>query len=242
MQFDVLDTGIGMTPEQVARLFMPFTQADMSTTRRFGGTGLGLTISKRFAEMLGGDIVVVDSQKGLGTRVRLTVAAGTLAEVRMIKDPLSATTVASEPKELVREVDGSELADCRILLAEDGPDNQRLISHVLKKAGARVTVVENGKLAVDAALAAREAREPFDVILMDMQMPVMDGYEATAQLRQKGCRETIIALTAHAMAGDRDKCVKAGCNDYAIKPINRKKLIEAVARGRRPATSTSASC
>ncbi|MBN1491004.1 MAG: CHASE domain-containing protein [Phycisphaerae bacterium] len=225
IQFDVVDTGVGITEEQLARLFQPFTQADASTTRKFGGTGLGLSISKRFAEMLDGDVVVVDSEAGLGTRFRFTVGTGSLDGVTMIQDPL---VVA--PRDLRQTANANEqaLQGCHILLAEDGPDNQRLIAHVLKKAGAEVTVKENGKLAVDAALDARNAGTPFDAILMDMQMPVMDGYEATRLLRTKHYTGPIIALTAHAMAGDRQKCIDAGCDNYATKPVNRQKLIETI--------------
>ncbi len=233
LQFDVIDTGRGMTEEQVARLFQPFVQADTSTTREFGGTGLGLTISKRFAEMLGGGIAVVETEVDVGTTVRATVATGPLEGVRMLDDPMSATVVADAAHTDAR-IERSDLEGCRILLAEDGVDNQRLISLFLKKAGADVTVEENGKLAVEKALAAMNRRRegdperPFDIILMDIQMPVMDGYEATSLLRRKGYTGPIIALTAHAMASDREKCIKAGCNDYASKPINRKKLIEAI--------------
>ena len=229
LQFDVVDTGIGMTAEQVASLFQPFTQADSSTTRKFGGTGLGLTISKRFAEMLGGDIAVVETGPGTGTRMRITVATGPLEGVKMLADPLTATVLAAETT-AASNADQSALSGCRILLAEDGPDNQRLIAHVLKQAGAEVTIVENGKLAVDATLAACDEGAPFDVILMDMQMPVMDGYEAAGLLRQKGYTGPIIALTAHAMASDRQKCLDAGCDDYASKPIERQKLIETIQR------------
>jgi CheY-like chemotaxis protein len=116
----------------------------------------------------------------------------------------------------------------RVLLAEDGEDDQRLIVHVLKQAGAGVTVVENGDLAVASALAANKLGQPFDIILMDMQMPVMDGDEATGMLRQQGYTGPIIALTAHAMASDRQKCIEAGCDDFASKPISRKKLIESI--------------
>ena len=224
MQFDVLDTGLGMTEEQVGRLFQAFAQADTSTTRKFGGTGLGLMISKRLSEMLGGDITV-ESKPGEGSLFRVMVTTGLLEGVKMLDDPT--TAVIAQP-EAVDFGDAVAKLDCRILMAEDGPDNQRLIGHILKKAGADVTIVENGKLALDAALAARDDGQPFDVILMDMQMPVMDGYEATGQLRQKGYSGPIIALTAHAMASDRQKCIDAGCDDYATKPIDRKKLIEKI--------------
>ncbi len=201
VQFDIIDTGRGMTEEQAARLFQPFTQADNSTTRQFGGTGLGLTISRRLAKQLGG--------------------------VRMLEDPMSATVVADTTNTVV-PIAPSGLQGLRILLAEDGPDNQRLISFVLKKAGADVTVEENGKLAVDAALTARDEGKPFDVILMDMQMPVMDGYQATIELRRNNYTAPIIALTAHAMDGAREKCVNAGCDDYAAKPIDRQDILDTI--------------
>ncbi|MFQ5412324.1 MAG: ATP-binding protein, partial [Phycisphaerae bacterium] len=234
MAFDIIDSGIGMTPEQKAKLFDAFTQADSSMTRRYGGTGLGLTISKRLAEMLGGDIAI-ESEPGRGSTFHLMIAAGSLDGVKMIEDPSSASAVNSEgavgagPGGAEQaKAGGAPKLDCRVLLAEDGPDNQRLIAYILKKAGARVTIKENGRLALDAALAASDEGSPFDVILMDMQMPVMDGYEATRRLRESGYAGPIIALTAHAMSGDRDKCLAAGCDDYARKPIDRKTLIETI--------------
>ena len=193
VQFDVIDTGLGMSPTQADKLFRPFMQADTSTTRKFGGTGLGLAISKRLAEELGGDITLIRTTEEKGTQIRITVATGPLAGVELIADPLAATTVSAKPRAASRASE-TTLPDCRILLAEDGPDNQRLISHVLKNAGAQVTVVENGQLAVDAAFAARDTGTSFDIILMDMQMPMMDGYDATALLRRSGYAGTIIAL------------------------------------------------
>jgi PAS domain S-box-containing protein len=244
LQFDVVDTGMGMTAEQAERIFQPFNQADTSTTRQFGGTGLGLTISKRMAQLLGGDVRLVESQPGLGTRFRATVATGPLDGVPMIEGDCNkeavtvrreAATASAPPADPAMALDG-----LHILLAEDGPDNQRLITLVLKKAGAKVTIVENGKLAVDAALAAMYGRRdddparPFDMILMDMQMPVMDGYEATGLLRRKGYTGPIIALTAHAMASDREKCIEAGCDDYRSKPIDRKALLATICAHLRP--------
>jgi signal transduction histidine kinase/ActR/RegA family two-component response regulator len=228
LQFEVLDTGMGMSNEEVAKLFQPFTQADMSTTRRFGGTGLGLTISKRLAEMLGGDITVVKTQPGVGTHFRATIDCGPLNGVRMIEDPRTNVAVSGKTGGSPENGPRSDLGGCTILLAEDGPDNQRLLSYVLKQANAEVTVVENGRLAVSTALTANDKGTPFHVILMDMQMPVMDGYRATRLLRRRGYQGAIVALTAHAMSNDRDRCIAAGCDEYVTKPIDRRRLLDVI--------------
>ena len=226
MQFDVVDSGIGMTGEQIANLFQPFQQADTSTTRKFGGTGLGLSISKRLAEKLGGDIAVT-STLGEGSTFTVTVETGPLDGVKLLDNPTESEASTDSDK---KPAAAKTKLDCRVLLAEDGHDNQRLISFLLKKAGAAVTVAENGQIAHDLTLAARDDGTPFDVILMDMQMPVMDGYNATARLREAGCTGPIIAITAHAMSTDRGKCLAAGCDDYLTKPIDRERLVSLVAK------------
>ena len=234
LTLEVVDTGIGLSAPQVAQLFQPFVQADTSTTRKFGGTGLGLAICRRLAHMLGGDIHI-DSAPGRGSSFKLSVSAGSLAGVRMFEELQEAGIPENGAALTVAEA--TEALDCRVLLAEDGLDNQLLISTHLMRSGAKVTIVENGRLAVEAAMAATLAKEPFDVILMDMQMPEMDGYAATSELRRKGYRGPIVALTAHAMAGDRERCLGAGCTDYLTKPIGRAKLVGNVAehaRGRAP--------
>ena len=201
--------------------------------RRFGGTGLGLTISRRLSEMLGGGIEIIATAPGEGTTMRETVSPGSLDGVEMIEDvsraiseSVDASATHDESQSMVGATD--PLAGLKILLAEDGPDNQRLISLMLKKAGATVDIAENGKAAVEAAWRAVESSAFYDIILMDMQMPIMDGYEATAQLRANGYRRPIVALTAHAMGGEMKKCISAGCDGYLTKPIKRSTLIEGV--------------
>jgi PAS domain S-box-containing protein len=230
LQFDVVDTGPGMTAEQAARLFTPFSQANTSSTRTHGGAGLGLAVSKRLANALGGDVCLVETRPGHGSRFRVAVNTGPLDGVKLLDDPRAALAAAATATLAVPGDDAPLHLSGRILLAEDGPDNQRLIAHVLEKAGAAVTVVENGQLAVDAALAARAAARPFHVILMDMQMPIMDGYTATQSLRKVGYTQPILALTAHALAEDRQKCLDAGCDDYASKPIQRQALLRQVGK------------
>jgi len=220
IRFDVSDTGIGIAPSEMESLFGAFMQADTSTTRKFGGTGLGLMISKRLARMLGGDITVV-SEPGKGSTFSLEVQTGSLHGVAMIHGPMPSQVPADSTAGSA--VPSDALRGVRILFAEDGPDNQRLISFVLKKAGAGVEIAENGRIAVDKVLTPGAVA--FDVILMDMQMPELDGYGATAELRTRGYRGPIIALTAHAMEGNRERCVEAGCDEYATKPIDRNALV-----------------
>jgi CheY-like chemotaxis protein len=225
LQIDIIDKGIGMTPEQVGRLFRPFTQADGTTARRFGGSGLGLTISKHLAELLGGDIAV-RTAPNQGSTFTITIDAGMLENVAMLYEPMEVARANSADRQGGLESENTRIDGLRVLLAEDGIDNQRLICHILRSRGGQVDIVENGRLACDAALKADAEGNPYHVVLMDMQMPELDGYAATSKLRQSGYTGTIIALTAHAMESDRDKCLKIGCNEYATKPINRKILLE----------------
>ncbi len=231
--FEVSDTGIGMTAEQTQRLFQPFTQADSSTSRRFGGTGLGLTISKRLAEMMGGDIALT-SQQGVGSTFSLTIDPGPLDGVLLVD---ATDTHCRAPETPSKPTPMPEELSCRILLAEDGPDNQRLIAFLLRKAGAQVDLAENGLVAYEQAMARLNQGQPYDVVLMDMQMPVMDGYEATRKLRESGYDRPVVAVTANAMAGDREECLAAGCDDFATKPIDRRALLESVKAALEPATA-----
>jgi signal transduction histidine kinase/AmiR/NasT family two-component response regulator len=268
LQFDVVDTGIGLSRRQIERLFEPFTQADTSAARSYGGTGLGLAISRRLARMLGGDITVT-STPGLGSlfRFEIAVSRGALARVEDAGDEDKETVDEDEKtrrqgdKEKGMHIGAGAHSPClpfslspcltpsaettsqaghptpaltglRILLAEDGPDNRQLVAFILRKAGAEVAFAENGRVAVDCVLEANCGLRPFDLILMDMQMPVLDGYSATRELRKAGCNLPIIALTAHAMADDRQKCLDAGCDDYATKPIDRGQLLGIIARAR----------
>jgi CheY-like chemotaxis protein len=218
LTLQVHDTGPGIPEEKVALLFRPFEQADTSTTRRFTGTGLGLAITKRLAELLGGDCTV-ESQLGVGSTFTFTSHAPMAEGAELVE--LVDDAGALEGVDHLRRHPASLRA--RILLAEDAPDSRRLICAFLQKAGAEVVVVENGRLAVE-----RLQQESFDLVLMDMAMPEMDGYEATRVLRDMGLQLPIIALTAHAMRGERERCLAAGCSDYLTKPVDRDSLATSI--------------
>ncbi|MCE5278973.1 MAG: GAF domain-containing protein [Planctomycetaceae bacterium] len=237
LQCQVRDTGIGLSDDQIAGLFRPFAQADASTSRRFGGTGLGLAICRKLAQTLGGDISV-QSRPGQGSTFTLTIQAQPVATAAVIASP-EQTPARTHLAGNVPDA-AANLNNIRLLLAEDGYDNQVLIATILRKAGAHVDIVANGQLAVDAVQAARARNQSYDIVLMDMQMPEMDGYQATAILRGLGIATPIVALTAHAMIGDRKKCIDAGCTDYVTKPINRQALVGTVARMTTPDAEATA--
>ena len=218
----VIDTGIGIRPESLSRLFQPFTQAESSTTRKYGGTGLGLAISRQVVTALGGELTA-DSAPGRGSTFTVTIPTGDIAGVSLHQSP---GETLGEDKSGARWTPGvGALRGVSILLAEDSADNQQYLCTVLDNVGATVEVVENGKLAV-----ARAETAAFDVLLMDMNMPEMDGYEATRRLRDRGYQRPILALTANAMSGDREHCLAAGCDAHLAKPIDRRQLIDTVAQ------------
>jgi len=217
LYFSVSDTGIGISLESQQRLFQPFTQTDSSPRRRYGGTGLGLAISKRLADMLGGTITVV-SQPGRGSTFTLSIDPGPVPHLAM-QEPQSGPRPAAEADRASGKLEG------RVLVAEDGRDNQRLIQLLLERTGLVVDVADNGLIACQMVAQSVARGQPYDLILMDIQMPVMDGCEATSWLRRHGWKRPVVALTAHAMIGDRLTCLKAGCDDYLTKPIGRQTML-----------------
>ncbi|MFO1030938.1 MAG: ATP-binding protein [Planctomycetota bacterium] len=237
LEFAVVDQGVGMAPEVLQRLFQPFEQADVSTTRRFGGTGLGLAISRQLAHLLGGEITV-QSEVGRGSRFTVTIATGSLAGVeRVAQWPEQTPTEPARATGPASSAEAIDLAGVRVLVVEDGLDNQKLISRILGKAGCEVVLADNGQIGVDRV---GDDGAGFDVVLMDLQMPVMDGLTATRELRRRGVRIPIMALTANAMTTDRDQCLAAGCDEFLTKPVDRRRLlgtIRALCRGRVEARS-----
>jgi PAS domain S-box-containing protein len=230
LRFDVEDTGIGIPAHKQELIFEKFMQVDGSHTRRYSGTGLGLPITKQLAYLLGGELSLT-SEESKGSVFSLTIPAG----VEVKSQPLF--NKYSFVNELDQQPDVTEQAEFsgRVLVAEDSLTNQMLIKLLLEKMGLQVTIAEDGKEAVDKALS-----QPFELIFMDIQMPNMNGYEATRTLRKKGLKTAIVALTAYAMRGDDEKCIAAGCSDYMAKPIDRKQLRQII-RKYLPSESTALS-
>ncbi|MBS0191381.1 MAG: ATP-binding protein [Phycisphaerales bacterium] len=213
----VEDTGIGIRSDRLQNLFHAFSQADATTTRRFGGSGLGLAISRKLARMLGGDITA-ESSEGQGSVFTLRLACRT-------PSPADSSQGNKRP-----ERTAGITIPARILLAEDGPDNQRLIVHLLRNAGAHVEAVSNGDQAVKHCLEEQRLGRPFDIVLMDMQMPIQDGYESTRRLRAAGYTRPILALTANVLTEQRRAAIECGCNDVIDKPIERARFLATCAR------------
>ncbi len=245
LKIEIVDTGIGIEQEQMEYLFQPFTQLDNSSTRRFGGVGLGLSIAKRLAQLMDGDITV-SSQPGVGSVFTFFIHAYLPSEHEHSGPPptvdilpkgsrINPALEIRRPMPKEAEEDSTDVASqnrplkgVRILLIEDMVVNQLVISTQLRDAGAMVEIAANGEQGIQKIVNDMDNGLFFDVVLMDMQMPVMDGYEATTSLRQQGYSAPIIAVTAHALSGDREKTIEAGCNDYIAKPVDRKILIKTI--------------
>jgi len=215
--FEVVDTGIGISKEKINKIFNAFSQADTSTTREYGGTGLGLTLTRDLVEKMGGKLTI-DSQPGVGSRFTVTLEIGNpdnkdlLYELDQKKSSLHEDEKSKIPRRLLSG---------DVLLVEDNEDNQRLLYVFMKKFGIKTIVANNGREAIELC-----SNRKFDLILMDMQMPIMDGPTTTIKLRNEGCEAPVIALTANAFKEDKDRCLSAGCNDFVTKPITRDKLYD----------------
>ncbi len=221
IQLQIIDTGIGIAVEHQSNLFKPFSQADNSTTRKFGGTGLGLMLSKRLAEALGGRFFLASSVLGRGSVFELRLPLTTGVNVSAPVPPKANVAKGST------RIDGA-----RVLLIEDSDDNRHLFESVLRSEGAFVKTAKNGKEGVDLA-----SHDTFDIVITDIQMPVMDGYEAASTLRKKGFHNPILGLTAHAFREDRDRSKANGIDEHLTKPIDAETLVERVSfyldRGRK---------
>jgi CheY-like chemotaxis protein len=216
LHFAVKDSGIGLTPEGMAKLFQSFSQADSSTTRKYGGTGLGLVISKKLAEIMGGTMTAESEGAGKGSTFHFHIRAETVAAQASAKP---AAKTAMDPGMAARH-------PLRILLAEDNVVNQKLALRLLSQMGYTADVVVNGVLAVESV-----EQQPYDLVLMDVQMPEMDGLEASRRITAKyppNQRPRIVAMTANAMQGDREECLAAGMDDYVTKPIRVEALVQAL--------------
>jgi PAS domain S-box-containing protein len=218
LEFTVADTGIGLAPGQQSRLFQPFTQVDMSNARRFGGTGLGLVISQRLVGLMGGEPIVVESAPGAGSRFSFRLPLPLASSVPALQ---------ADPDAVSAAMPGGRLSGLRVLVVEDSATVRFALRLLLQSEGATVEEAEDGAEAVRMALSAGK---PFDALLMDMQMPVLDGLAATREMRARGYVRPIVALTANAFVRDMQECLAAGMNDYIVKPVKLNELVEVLRR------------
>jgi CheY-like chemotaxis protein len=217
----VSDTGVGIDPKNAERIFQPFSQADTSTTRIFGGTGLGLALARRLARAMGGDVQLIKSVPGEGSTFLIAIEVEVPAVTAWVAEGSGyAEADVSGPMDLP---DAERLQGKRILLVEDAEDNQFLIRQFLSRTGVILEMASNGEEGVKKALS-----NEYEVVLMDIQMPLVEGYQATTRLRQAGYNKPIIALTAHALVEEREKSLRTGCNGHLTKPIDRRQLIESL--------------
>ena len=223
LSFHVSDSGPGLTQAQQQKLFTIFSQADCSTTREFGGSGLGLELARRLARALGGDVIIAESVPGAGSTFTARIAVGLEAPELQLVPLMIGSAVEATATAPVQSPRPAALVGTRILVVDDTADNLRLVRRILEHAGSSVSVAMDGCEGVEKALRDRP-----DLVLMDMRMPGMNGHEAAAELRRRGFRYPIIALTANAMAEERRQCLAAGCDDFLTKPIDHRLLVQRV--------------
>lgn len=217
--YEIVDSGVGIPQTSIERLFKMFTQADNSMTRKYGGTGLGLALSRSLARAMGGNVRLVKTELDKGSTFHFSI------ESRVDKLPSIDENEPMVAKKGDADFGPDTLKNIRVLLVEDSPDNQQLIWHYLSKYGGHIDIADNGLEGVTKALSGEH-----DLILMDLQMPVMDGYAAVGKLRAKGYRKPIVALTAHAMSDVSKKCKDVGCTDHLPKPINPRDLVDTIVK------------
>lgn len=223
IEFIIQDTGHGIEEQHITGLFRPFSQGDSSTSRKFGGTGLGLALSRKLAQALGGDVLLLETVKDKGSI--FSVRIGTKHSITPMISTLSEVLTKVQREDEQNRLMSSGLEGVTVLLVDDAPENRWMISMFLQKAGALVDVAQDGQEAIEKALQGSH-----DLVLMDIQMPGMDGYQATQHLREQGYKKPILAVTAHALVEEREKCIEIGCTDHLSKPVNQKDLVERVAR------------
>jgi len=221
LELVITDTGQGLTPDQQERIFHPFVQGDSSTSRKFGGTGLGLVLSRKFAQLLGGDLKLLWSTPGVGSSFEVTIDLGSSNELKFLK--MHSPNERNQPVKPTEDV-AAKIHGLKTIVIDDALDNRLIVERFLSRAGASVDHAESGIIGAQKAL-----QQAYDVIIMDIQMPEFDGYQTIQYLRSQGVQTPVIALSAHAMKEDKDRSMEAGFNEHLSKPINRTLLIETVA-------------